>query len=478
MSWFYIYTLLEWTIRLVMVPVILRRRFWPSVGLAWLTLIFFLPEVGLVVYLLTGGDRLAYRRVRRYRRFLHTVRPTGRAAAARGRHATRAVAHPEASRFVQKAGRLGDTPIVVGNNVELLGDSREFIARLVRDIDAAQHHVHMVFYIFKPDDTGWQVGDALIRAAQRGVTCRVLADGVGSWSSFSRNGMAHTLRQAGVRCLPFLPVAPLRRGFARLDLRNHRKLAVLDGRVAFSGSQNIVNPAYNHWRGGQWIDLSARYQGPIVAELQNVFLDDWMFETQENLDSDDLFPPQEAAGDVAAQCVTTGPTDESESLQRVILAGIHAARHRLIITSPYLVPDEPTMVALSMAVEQGADVSLVIPKRSDHPLVSAAARAYIEPLVKAGVKVFQHDKGLLHAKTMTVDDSLALLGSSNLDVRSFYLNFELNVLMYGQQITRQLRFAQTRYLEESTPVSLEAWNRRPTLSRYVDSAAALLSPLL
>lgn len=477
MPWWQHYTLIEWIIRLVMVPVLLRRRFMPSTTLAWLSLIFFVPELGLVVYLLFGGDRLAYRRVRRHRRFLNATRALRRTASVRERHAANPDLPPEINMLVQHAAHIGGMPILAGNHVEFIENTPSYLDRLVADIDLAQRHVHLIFYIYAPDPFGRRLADALCRACARGVKCRVLLDAVGSRKMLGSD-LAATCRHAGVELATALPVASLRRPFARMDLRNHRKLVVIDGKVAHTGSHNVVQPDYGHWWAGPWIDLSGRYTGPIVAELQNVFLDDWLFETDQSLDGDDLFPAIDPTGDMLAQCVPTGPTQESESLLRVILAGINLARRQILITSPYFVPDEPTLVALTMAAERGAEVTLVLPRRSDHWLVSTAGRAYFEPLLQAGVKIYLHDKGMLHAKTMTVDDSLALLGSSNLDVRSFYLNFELNVLMYGPQITAQLRFAQTRYLQESEPVNLARWKKRATSLKYLEAASALLSPLL
>lgn len=475
MTWI-TWTILEWVARLVMVPVILRRRLAPNTALAWLAVIFLLPEVGVPLYWLLSGDRLARKRIRLHRQFVQSLRGRGPASRRWGRE--RQGIGPQQAAMIQQAERIGGLPIVGGNEVELLGEVRDIVDRLVADIDAAKHHVHLLFYIYRADATGWRVAEALTRARRRGVACRVLADAVGSWKVFRRRGLAAEMNSQGVEFWPALPVAPLRRGLARLDLRNHRKLAVIDGKVGYAGSVNIVNEDYGHWRAGPWVDIAGRFTGPIVASLQNVFLDDWLFETNQELDSDDLFPPLADAGPVLAQCVATGPTQESESILRVLLSAINNARHKIVLTSPYLVPDEPTLLGLAMAAGRGVEVELVIPEKSDHPLVSAAGRAYFEPLLEEGVKIFLHGPGMLHAKTMTVDDSFALLGSSNLDMRSLYLNFELNVLMYGPQMTMKLRLAQARYMNEARPLTLDQWRGRPAWKRYVDSTAALLSPLL
>ncbi len=477
MSILFVYNFFEWVVRLAMVPIILRRRFNPSTALAWLSVIFFIPLLGLVVYLFIGENRLARRRMRLHKRFVSSL---GDHPHEKDLHEqiVKPPADPTWTPIILQAQRLTGMPIFGGNHVELLADSVEMIDRLIADIDSAQHHVHLLFYIFHNDATGHHVADALTRAAARGVTCRVLADAAGSRHFFARKGLARQLRDAGVEAHRMLPAAPLRRKLARLDLRNHRKLAIIDGHAAFTGSQNIVDPDYGHRKAGHWIDLTGRFMGPIVGQLQTVFLDDWEFETRSKIDSPHLFPPVEARGQIAAQAVPTGPTQESVSLLRVIVAAINTARERVVITSPYLVPDEPTLLALSMAADRGVRVELVVPRYSDHPLVSAAGRAYFDRLLSSGVHLYQHDGGMLHAKTMTVDNVLALLGSSNLDIRSFYLNFELNVLLYGPEVTRQLRQAQMQYIAEASCVDRYLWRQRPAARQILDDAAALLSPLL
>ncbi len=480
MSWLGLLTIAEWLIRIGMLPVILRRRFPPGTALAWLSIIFFVPELGLFFYWLVGNNRLARRRLHLHRRFLATVSQLKRPVRVGREYVRRPALEPAQAMLVGQAERLSGMPILGGNHVQLMGQTDAVIDALIDAIDGAERHVHLLYYIYEPDAVGRRVAEALKRASGRGVACRVLLDAVGSrralrWGS---QGVAGELLAAGVRCLPALPVAPLRRGLARLDLRNHRKLAVIDGRIAFAGSQNIVAADYGHWRVGPWHDMTGRFTGPIVSALQQVFVSDWGFETGELLDDEDLFPPMQAVGAMEAQCVPTGPTQESQALLRLLVTAVNVAQRRVIITSPYLGIDEPMMLALSMAAERGVDLTLVMPEHSDHPLVAAAGRSHFEPLLEAGVKIHLHQEGLLHAKTMTVDDSLALLGSSNLDIRSFYLNFELNVLMYGPQITHELRFAQQSYLNASKPLSLDAWRRRPRWRRYTQHAAALLSPIL
>jgi len=476
-TWLALLIVAEWCIRIVMVPIVLRRRFHSSTALAWLTMIFFLPEVGLVLYLLIGENRLGRRRIRRHRRWVSTLRSEDWQS-----HQRRFAAAPplDATQrpMMLQAEQATGLPIVTGNSVELTHDNADMIERLMVDIEAATHHVHLLFYIYEDDQTGRRVAEALYRAVDRGVTCRLLADAVGS-RPFCRSGyLSDEMRQRGVQVVANLPAAPLRRRLARIDLRNHRKLAVIDGKIAYAGSQNIHDTSGGSGWEGKWVDMTGRFRGPIVQQLQTVFVEDWSSETNEEIASDDLFPTPDIVGEVAAQAVPTGPSHQSQNFDRILLTALNAAQRKVIITTPYLVPDEATLLSLAMAADRGVDVNLVIPVRTDLRIVSAAARSYYDYLLESGVKLHHHDKGLLHAKTMTVDDAFALLGSANIDIRSFELNFELSVLLYGEEVTRQLRFAQMQLVAESKQLDLETWRKRPKLQQYVDAAAALMSPLL
>ncbi|MCX5662451.1 MAG: cardiolipin synthase [Planctomycetota bacterium] len=479
MSLVLIWTLLEWVIRLVMIPVVLRRRFQPSTALAWLSLISFFPPGGLVIYFLIGANHLGRRRFRKYSKVIIAKRTDARLAG-RKPHITQPNIGAPYLPVVIQASRISGMPIIGGNSVSLMTGYEQAINWLVEDIDSAQKHVHLLYYIFSDDKTGQLVGDALVRAARRGVRCRVLADATGSRPLFARRGLGAKLKAEGVEVHPVLPVSPFQRPLVRIDLRNHRKLAVIDCRTAHAGSQNIIDTDYDCPGGPDTIDLVGRFRGPIVAQLQSVFLEDWEFETGKPLEGEDLMPEMTVAGETHAQVVATGPSNEIEgqALPRVLLAAFNAAQKRIIITTPYLVPDEPMLFALTMAAERGVEVTLVVPRSSDHALVTAAARSHFETLLESGVRIFLHRRGMLHSKTATVDDAVALLGSSNLDMRSFYLNFELNVLLYGPEVTAQLSDEQMRYVAESERIDLAMWRRRPALQRFADSAAALLSPLL
>jgi len=478
MAWYFLILIavVEWSIRIGMTAVILRRRLAPSTAMAWLMLIYFLPEVGLVLYWLIGVNHLSKRRTKSHKLTIAEVRArsdTDRLS----RYVARPEVDPKQQNMVLQAERISGNPIIAGNDIELLPDADQLADRLAADIDQAAHHAHLLYYIFRPDAIGTRIGEALMRAADRGVACRLLADAAGS-RAFFRSGLPGELRRHGVEVVDMLPAAPWRRKLARIDLRNHRKVAVIDGRYAYTGSHNIVVEDYGHKTAGRWVDLSGRFTGPVVAQFQQLFCEDWAFNTDQTLAGDDLFPALEPSGEIAAQVVPTGPNHEGESFRRVLIAALAAAQRHIIMTTPYLVLDEPTLIALSMAADRGVQVELVVPAKSDHPIVAAAGRYFYQQLLEAGVNIHTYPDGILHAKTITVDDAFGLLGSANLDVRSFYLNFEVNVLLYGDQITQQLRFAQQRYLSRCDPVLLSDWRERPLYKQYFEGAASLMSPLL
>lgn len=323
---------------------------------------------------------------------------------------------------------------------------------------------------------GRRVADALARAAQRGVACRVLADAVGSRQFFRR--LAPWLVERGVRVFPMLPANLWRLPFKRLDLRNHRKLAIIDGRAAFTGSQNIVEPSYGHKRAGVWHDVMARITGPVVRQLQGIFLEDWFYESGELLEDPALFPTCPIAGPIAVQVIPTGPDEPTELFQDLVVRAIFLARRRVTITSPYFIPNEAMLLALRLAALRGVQVDLVIPKRCDHRVVNAAGAFYCDYLMRFGVRVFLFQEGMLHAKTLTIDDELAMFGSANYDIRSFSLNFELNLFVHSAEAVEAMRRLQQGYLNQSEQAVAGEWPSPTFAGRLKMNLAKLFSPLL
>ena len=469
-----LYLLSEWILRLGMIPLVAHRRRLTS-ALSWLAVIFFLPWAGALLYLLFAEHRMT-RRVRRHREVLDTVRSDERLRF-QERHAVQPRMPRERAALGALTHRLGGFEILGGNRVEVLPGDHDAVDRLVAEIDGARRHVHLLYYIVEDDATGNAVADALRRASERGVTCRFLADSLGS-RRFHRR-IAPALRESGVEVHRMLSLPFLVRQLRPLDLRNHRKLAVIDGRVGYTGSMNLVDfDTQTSDELPPWRDVMVRVTGPAVHQLQLVFEEDWRYNVEQELPGQDLFPLLEAEGDVPLQVVPSGPTDRVETIHNLLVAAIDGARERIVITTPYLIPDEPTRVALKLAALRGVRVQVVVPRRSDSRLVQLASRSYIEEMLDDGVEVHEHTDGFLHAKTVTVDHDLAVIGSANFDRRSFRLNFELNLLLYGDEAVDQVVAMQDRYLEDCCALEAEAWRARPGSRKLAEDVVRLLSPLL
>jgi cardiolipin synthase len=378
------------------------------------------------------------------------------------------------SQAVTLAENLGQSPILGGNAVEILVDYDGTLARLAEDIDRAEDHVHLLFYIFADDHATAPVIEALGRAARRGVRCRVLADAIGSRSAL--RALRPKLTALGVTVHEMLPLRLLPWRKARLDLRNHRKIVVIDGRVGYTGSQNLVSAEFK--KGIAYEDLMVRVTGPVVLELQYLFAADWFLETDEVLDGEKEFPGPEIAGGVPAQALPSGPAFPTQNNQRLIVALIHGACKRVVLTTPYFIPDEPILQAMQTAVLRGVEVHLVVSEKGDHPIVSLAQRSYYEELLEAGVRIHLYGKNFLHAKHLSIDDSVALIGSSNLDIRSFVLNAEVMLVLYDPGVAARLLAEQERYFANSRSLPVGDWQRRPFRSKLAENLARLLSPLL
>jgi cardiolipin synthase len=469
--WAWIFFGSEWATRLAMVVVVPFRRT-PAAAKGWLLLIFFEPVVGLLLYLLIGRARLP-----RQRRDQLARLPTAMAKVVERLANHPNVFHPDVgpalSPAVTLAENLGGMPILGGNAVELLVDYDATIARLAADIDRAKNHVHLLFYIFADDNATAPVIEAVGRAAARGVRCRVLADAIGSLAGLRT--LRPKLAAAGVALHALLPIRLVPWRKTRLDLRNHRKIAVIDGRVGYTGSQNLVAADF---KGGSYEDLMTRVTGPVVLDLQYVFAADWFLETDEVLDGEAEFPSPEIAGAVPAQALASGPDFPTQNNQRLIVALVHGARRRVVLTTPYFIPDEPLLQAMQTAALRGVEVHLVVSEKSDHRVVALAQASYYEDLLEAGVRVHLYRKNFLHAKHLSVDDAVALIGTSNLDIRSFALNAEVVLMIYDHGVTARLAAEQDRYLADSRLLSLSEWRQRPFGGKVAENLARLVSPLL
>lgn len=462
----------------LVVGILGRKRTSPEVRIGWIMLLLAVPLGGTVIYLLIGDTRLGGRRIRRHKEIIEALDcPEVHASGDPD-----AIAYGELAESDRHLARLaemisGSLP-VLGNEIELFGDSDEVHNRMEADIDAATEHCHFLFYIWLDDAAGTRIGRALIRAVKRGVQCRVLVDSVGS-KAFLKSKLCAEMRAGGVNVREALPANALRLIFARIDLRNHRKIAVIDRSLAWTGSQNMAEASFAPKpKYAPWVDCAVRMVGPVAKELHLLFVEDWFMDSDESLVEllhTEVEPRPEG---VITQVVASGPNFLNEAATQLIQSCIHEADRELTLTTPYFVPDAATIVNLATAARRGIDVTIVVPRRNDSKLVGLASRSNYAPLLAAGVKILEFNGGLLHAKTITVDRRISLVTSCNLDRRSFDLNFEAGVIVYDQNFSSKLRFLQQSYMERATPVELEAWLGRPWRTRLAENAAGLLSPLL
>ncbi|HER35359.1 MAG: cardiolipin synthase [Halothiobacillaceae bacterium] len=466
-----LYVLLEWTIRLGALFIVPMRRP-PTAATAWLLLLFFLPIVGLVMYLLIGRPRLSRDRSEKIARLAHTLRPiTDRLASVEPQGSGNLPARFAA--VDQMVRRWRQFPLFDGNRIGLLDSMDAFAAELICEIDQARHHVHLTFYIAVIDTATRGVFDALERAVARGVAVRLIVDDFGS-----KEGMREikALARLGIEVGQAFPRSKLPRKSARFDLRNHRKLVVIDGRLGYAGSMNLVDPEFRPGR--VYEDVMMRIEGPVVLELQAVFAGDWHLETGMLLDTESHFPAPRTAGHESCIGLPSGPEYPEPLLQQLLLGLIHAATERIEIVTPYFVPDESTLDALKAAARRGVHCELILPETLDHPLVQLAQESYFDELLDAGVCIRRHPTRLLHTKITLCDGRLSLVGSANLDVRSSLINAELGVLCYSSETAARFADQIEVYRRACRQLHAGPWAERARGRILLQNIARLTSPLL
>jgi cardiolipin synthase len=452
----------------------------PSAAMAWLLLILLVPLPGIGLFLLLGSNRVGRRR--------HTKQAE---ANARIQESTAHLATLDASDpgppYVQSVTtlnrNLGTLPAFRGNSAELLPDYAESFSAMIREIDEARTCVHVQFYITAWDEMTAPFFDALVAASGRGVVTRLLFDHLGSRGIPGYKAMLERLGGTEIDWRPMLPIHPLKGEFRRPDLRNHRKILVVDGRVAFVGSQNLVEPGYNkpknHAAGREWVELMARVEGPVVAALDAVFASDWYSESDQSL-AEELVAPEKVpqGGDFTCQVIPSGPGFVAENNLRAFTTLIYSAQHRVSLTSPYFVPDESLLYAVTTAAQRGVDVELFVSEEGDQFMVYHAQCSYYRALLESGVRIYLYPAPyVLHSKHFTIDDDVAVLGSSNMDMRSFGLNYEVSLMILGPDIVRRMRGVEDRYREGSRELTLDEWGGRSYRLRWLDNVMRLTAAL-
>jgi cardiolipin synthase len=459
----------------------------PSSATAWLMLTFLVPYFGLVLFAILGSPKLPMQR-RTKQRQMNEFLSQALAYLTNNieqPHIYRPYIEPRFKPLVELNTNLGGLPACSGNRVELLGDYDQAIRKLAEDIENAKYYVNIEYYIFADDSVGSLVVDALIRAQQRGVICHVLADDIGNRPN-NRQLFAR-LREHGIEAREMLPVRLTSREWLRLDLRNHRKIAVIDGLVGFTGSQNLIEKQYNKKknkrRGLYYIELVARVQGPIVQQLNSAFITDWYAETDTILnfsENREGYMPDLPSypENVLCQVLPSGPGFDNDNNLKLFVSLFHSARSSITIANPYFVPDDSLMTALTSAAQRGVDVCLIASEIGDQFLVHHAQRSYYEELLAAGVKVYlYHSPVLLHSKFMCIDDDICVIGSSNMDMRSFQLNLEISLVCYDQQVNNAMRIIFETYFNNTFQLDLEEWRQQHFYMRLFDNLARLTAAL-
>ncbi len=469
--------LIHWSVVIGLSARIIMRRRPIGVLLAWIALILSIPVLGAIVYLFVGENRVSEKYVRRVAAI--------RDAYDRWQQSLRSRSHDEnpVTRPLQRqAESVTGFPVLEGNAVKLLPDYESTFHALIQDIEQCESSCHLEFYIWYPGGLADELLETLLRAGRRGIHCRVILDAVGS-KPFLRSKRPAQLREAGVKVAAALPVGLLSTLFSRADLRNHRKIAVIDGAIAYTGSQNLVDPRFfKQDEGvGQWVDASLRITGPIVETLGGTFIHDWEAATGtglENLEMKHDVRPIHKSGNISLQIVPSGPHPNPLAILQLILGAIYSAAEELIITTPYFVPDESLMTALVSAAHRGVEVTLIIPAKNDSRLVDFASRSTFDDLLDAGIRIATYECGLLHTKSITVDGEFCLFGSVNMDMRSLWLNFEISLFIFNKELAGQIRELQRHYLEGSKLIDAESWKKRSFARRFIENAAHLAAPLL
>jgi cardiolipin synthase A/B len=469
--------LIDLTLKVVALGVVPRNRR-PSSGMAWLLLILVVPIFGWVIFLSLGRTRLERRRHEQQAE-------VNRLVAERTAQVPTLETDFPGPAYVQSVAtlnrNLGAQPAMPGNRVELLADYGEAVAAMTSEVDRAIRWVHVEFYITAWDEVTAPFYEALVRAVGRGVTVRLLFDHLGSRGIPGYQQFTARLDGTGIEWHPMLPIQPLKGRWRRPDLRNHRKILVIDGAVAFTGSLNMIEPGYNkpknHALGREWTELVARVVGPSVSALNLLFATDWYSETGVKL-VDEVTTASPPAGEIEAQVIPSGPGFATENNLRAFTTLIYSAQHRLSITSPYFVPDESLLYAVTTAAQRGVDVELFVSEAGDQFMVHHAQRSYYEALLQAGVRIYLYPApAVLHSKFFSIDDDVAVLGSSNMDLRSFALNYEVSLMVLGPEVVGQMREVEDTYRAMSTELTPQDWSARSRRSAYLDNVMRLTAAL-
>ncbi len=463
---------LDWVIRLTLLFYIPRGRK-PTAATAWLLAIFLLPGlIGLLLFAIIGTTRPS--RLRRKRQAIINAK-----VLASQHHTPKDASYPDRIEpFIRLNRNLSKFPASAGNSSELYTDYLATITRITADVKRAKHYVYIESYILSFDEVTAPLFDAMEQAAMRGVAVYVLFDAFGSRKFRNRRYMKKMLYYASVHWRAMLPISLVPGKYSRPDLRNHRKLIAIDNQVAYIGSLNLVEPRYERKDAIIYEELVTRMKGPIVAHVAAIIAGDWYSETDEAILHFQDMATTIQKTDQLMQIVPSGPAYKNENNLKLFLDLIYSAKKKIVITNPYLVPGEPLLTALITAAQRGVEVTILNSEAVDQWMVGHAQRSYYAQLLGAGITLYlHHAPQLLHSKHITIDDDIAVIGSSNMDVRSFELNYECSLVIYDKRVVKQLAGVQARNISHSYALTPALWKKRSLRDSFLDSVARLTSAL-
>ena len=459
--------------------ILVRDDLSPAARLAWILLMLSVPYLSVIIYLLFGEVSLGKTVHQQHDEIFEKLQNlAGEAMGSCEKNLSGNVETEYQTAF--RAASVDGFGTTLGNSAELLPDAATARSRLIEDIDNATESVQCLYYIWLDDETGRNVANALIRASQRGVICHAMTDGLGS-RKFTRSKWWKEMQQAGVKLSIAMPIKWVIDTilFSRIDLRNHRKITVIDSRVTWCGIQNCADEEFQvKAKFAPWVDIMLRFEGPVVIQNQILFASDWLLNTGDKVpDSLKLKTAQQANG-FPAQLFADGPTDRQGATPQLFSTLLTLAKKEVIISTPYFVPNSTVLDAICAAGMRGIEVSLIFPKRNDSWIVAAASHSYYRQLLDHGVRIFEFRDGLLHSKTLTLDKKLSLIGSTNLDLRSFDLNYENDILLRDDDVTMSIRDRQMDYMKKSDEVTIEHVNSWSYSRRIWNNVVATVGPIL
>lgn len=458
--------------------ILIRNDLPSSSRVTWFLIIIITPFLGITLYILFGeiklGKQIKHLNMQIWKRLKQKEAHLSNSFA----NIENDIKKPYQNLFHCGSSINGFNPLK-GNTAVLMENAQSSIDSIIKDIDTAKSFIHVMYYIWLDDNTGRNITEALKRAVKRGVQCKIMVDGLGS-RQFLKTKTYKSMKEAGIDFVVSLPIGnPIKTILtSRIDLRNHRKITIIDGEITYCGSRNCADPEFRvKKKYAPWVDILLRFEGPVVLQMELIFQSDWVLATNQEIEYFDV-PEKKYENGFIANVIADGPTQRLNSTSHFIVSAMESAKKEIIISNPYFVPDMSVLNAISSAAYRGINVILIFPHNNDSWIVSATSQSYYQVLLESSCKIYEYTPGLLHAKTLTIDGEVSFIGSTNLDLRSFNLNFENNILLQDKKITKEIRTRQYEYIQDSIPVMLEDVQKWTAFHRIWNNVIATLGPVL